>query len=641
MFPSSVPWPKDNTDGEERQSRGRALDILLDNKGPLLYFLITYQCERTRVMKGKRSSSLRNLPAYQRPPAEKIGKYKILGTLGRGGMGIVYKGLDPDIEREVAVKTIRFDALTEGEEKEEMLARFVREAKAAGRLNHPNIITIYDVIRESDLTFIIMQYVDGKSLQELIDSGKRFSPQEVIDLLRPVAAALDFAHRNGIVHRDIKPANILLDKSGRPFLADFGVARIETSTMTGPGKTIGTLSYMSPEQVLGNPVDHRADLFALGVILYELLTGKKPFAGDNLSTIVYKIVNEEPPQVTEINHSLPRGYEAVIKKALAKSPDDRYQSGRELVEALADPENFAEATRAYGSGTTEPEKAPARKTKPLALAGGLAVFVLLAVVGYLILSRGRGGGSVTAAAGLQTSKDGEKTPATRAAGPSQGPAVSPAEEKVAKLKEGLEREDYEGTVRLAEKMLSEDPTDPVARDYLDKAREGARSERINGQVASILETGIASYNNGDLPACVEAMEKVLKLDSNNGAARKYLFQADTALSRQDIRDILEQHRVAEENNDLPTVLSHFDSPALVSEARRKYKEWFNGYDGITSRIDDDKSFAFADRSNVTLRFSQRIYGKDRRDGKKKMVFEGQRTWELKKVAGAWKIVNIR
>ncbi|MGD1010339.1 MAG: protein kinase [Candidatus Aminicenantales bacterium] len=592
-------------------------------------------------MKGKRSSSLRNLPAYQRPPAEKIGKYKILGTLGRGGMGIVYKGLDPDIEREVAIKTIRLDTITEGQEKEEMLARVVREAKAAGRLNHPNIITIYDVIRESDLTFIIMQYVDGQSLQALIDSGKRFSPREVIDLLRPVAEALDFAHRNGIVHRDIKPANILLDKVGRPFLADFGVARLEASTMTGPGKTIGTLSYMSPEQVLGNPVDHRADLFALGVILYELLTGKKPFAGDNLSTIVYKIVNEEPPQVTEINHSLPLGYEGVVKKALAKNSGERYQSGRELVDALADPDSFAAATRAYGSGMGEPEKATSKKLRPLVLAGGLAVFVLLAIGGYLILSGGRGGGSGTAAPGLQTLKEGEKSPGTRSEGPSQGPAASPAEEKLAKLKEGLERKDYEGTIRLAEKMLSEDPTNPTARDYLDKARESARAERINGQVASILEAGIASYNNGDLPACVEAMEKVLKLDSNNGAARKYLFQADTALSKQAIQEMLEQHRVAEENKDLPTVLSHFDSPALVSEARRRYKEWFNGYDRITSRIDDDKSFAFADRSNATLSFSQRIYGNDRKDGKKKMVSEGQRIWELKRVAGVWKIVNIR
>jgi len=209
---------------------------------------------------------------------KKIGKYEILGTLGKGGMGIVYKALDPDIEREVAIKTLRFDTLSESMEKEELLTRVIREAKAAGRLNHPGIITIYDVVRDEDLTYIVMQYVDGPSLQALIDSGKSFSPQETIDILKPVSDALDFAHQGGIVHRDIKPANILIDKSGQPFLADFGVARIETSTLTMAGTTVGTLSYMSPEQVKGQTVDKRSDIFALGVILYELLTGKKPFS---------------------------------------------------------------------------------------------------------------------------------------------------------------------------------------------------------------------------------------------------------------------------------------------------------------------------------------------------------------------------
>jgi predicted Ser/Thr protein kinase/tetratricopeptide (TPR) repeat protein len=593
-------------------------------------------------MRGRGASSLRDLPVYQRPPAEKIGKYKILGTLGRGGMGIVYKGLDPDIEREVAIKTIRFDTFTEGAEKEEMLARVVREAKAAGRLNHPNIITIYDVIREQDLTFIVMQYVDGQSLQAQIDSGKRPSPKEVIDLLGPVADALDFAHQNGIVHRDIKPANILIDKKGRPFLADFGVARIETSTMTGPGKTIGTLSYMSPEQVLGNPVDHRADLFAFGVILYELLTGKKPFAGDNLSTIVYKIVNEEPPHITEINHDLPRGYEGVIKKALAKNPDERYQSGREMISDLEDPGKFAEATQAYESGTAKQDIAPLKRKWPLALAGGLGVFVLLAFVGYRILSRG---GAASAAPGTKSSRPQDAGPGTGPAGGPQAPVASTGAENLAQLKASFERNDYQGTIGLAEKLLNEDPTNDMAREYRDKAREAAKAAQdareAAAQVASFLDTGIANYNKGEYAACVADMEKALKLDKNSADARKYLYQADTALSRRDILDTLERHRRAEESKDLPTVLSHLDSPALASEARRQYKEWFNGYDGITSRIDDDKSFVFADRSTATVSFSQRIYGNDRRDGKKKMLFEGQRIWELKKLAGAWKIVNIR
>ncbi len=586
-------------------------------------------------MKGSGTSPLNNLPIYQRPPVEKVGKYKILGILGRGGMGIVYKGLDPDIEREVAIKTIRFDTFTEGAEKEEMLTRVIREAKAAGRLDHPNIITVYDIIREGDLTFIVMQYVDGQSLQGLMDGGKRFPPREVIELLKPVADALDYAHQKGIVHRDIKPANILLDRKLKPFLADFGVARMETSTMTGPGKTIGTLSYMSPEQVMGATVDHRADLFALGVILYELLTGKKPFAGDNMSTIVYKIVNEEPPNITQINHDLPVGYEDVIRSALAKSPEERYQSGRAMIAALENPEKFAEATRAFGSDPGRPEKAPSHKGRRLALAGGLVVFAVLAAVGYKIFPPG-GGADRKGVPDLNTVKAEDINPVTRSADPPPAAVLSPAEEALARLKTSFENKNYEEAAGIARKILGEDPANAQAKAYLDRAVEARTAE----QAGPYLERGIASFNGGDYQACVREMEQALRIDKGNREAKRYLFEADTALSKVEILDMLERHRIAEENNDLPTVISHLDSPALAAEVRLRYREWFNGYDGITSRIDPAKSFSFPDRATAKLTFSQRIYGTDRNDKKKKMLFEGPRVWELKKAAGAWKIVNI-
>jgi predicted Ser/Thr protein kinase/tetratricopeptide (TPR) repeat protein len=589
-------------------------------------------------MKGRVSSSLRNLPVYQRPPAEKIGKYKVLGTLGRGGMGIVYKGLDPDIEREVAIKTIRFDAIAEGAEKQDMLARVVREAKAAGRLNHPNIITIYDVLYEGDLTFIVMQYIDGQSLQALVDTGKRFSPAEVIDLLRPVADALDYAHQNGIVHRDIKPANILIDKKGRPYLADFGVARMEASTMTGPGKTIGTLSYMSPEQVMGGNVDHRADIFALGVILYELLTGKKPFAGDNLSTIVYKIVNEEPPRVTEINRDLPRGYEDVVRKVLAKKPEERYQSGRELVADLEDPSKLAEATRAYGSGIGEPAKGPAGKKWRLALAGGLIIFAVLAGAGYKILSRA-GEKSGAGAPDLKALNKEDMDPATRSTNLPLAPEVSPDDENLAKLKGSFEGKNYDDTIQLAEKILAKDPTNTPAGEYRDKAREGLKVERLAKEAASIVETGVADYNGGDYAGCVAEMEKALKLDGANKRALDYLHRAEKVISEKEIDTMLGLHCAAEEGKDLYTILNLMDSPDLASESKRQYKEWFNGYDAIKSRI-PEKSIRVSDRSNATVSFFQTISGIDRKDKKNKVVFEGRIIWALKKVAGAWKIIKI-
>ena len=594
-------------------------------------------------MRGRASSSLHNLPVYQRPPAEKIGKYTILGTLGRGGMGIVYKGLDPDIEREVAIKTIRFDAIAEGAEKQDMLARVVREAKAAGRLNHPNITTIYDVLYEADLTFIVMQYIDGQSLQALVDTGKKFSPAEVIDLLRPVADALDYAHQNGIVHRDIKPANILIDKKGRPYLADFGVARMETSTMTGPGKTIGTLSYMSPEQVMGGNVDHRADIFALGVILYELLTGKKPFAGDNLSTIVYKIVNEEPPRVTEINRDLPRGYEDVIKKVLAKNPEERYQNGRALIADLEDPGKLAEATRAYGSGWPEPAEKSAGKKWRLALTGALLVFVALAWVGYKILSPGSEK-SAAAATDVKALKKGGIDSATRSASLPLASEISPDQEDLSKLKAGLENKNYDDAIQLAGKILARDPTNTLAIEYRDKARDGLKTERLAKEVASIVETGVADFNRGDFAGCVAEMEKALKVDGNSTEAQKYLFQADTALSRTEIQALIERHKQLEENKDFISLMYELDSPTIDTQTRTKcksrYAEMTNGYEKVKPDVSVEE-VSFSDRWTAKARFSELILGTNKKTKKKDRIFEGQITWRLKKEGAAWNIVDLQ
>jgi tRNA A-37 threonylcarbamoyl transferase component Bud32 len=568
---------------------------------------------------------------------KKIGKYKILGTLGKGGMGIVYKALDPDIEREVAIKTIRFDTLTEGMEKEELLTRVIREAKAAGRLNHPNIITIYDVVRDKDLTYIVMQYVDGPSLQTMIDSGKPFSPQEIIDTLKPVSDALDFAHQGGIIHRDIKPANILIDKSGQPFLADFGVARIETSTLTQAGTTVGTLSYMSPEQVKGQTVDKRSDIFALGVILYELLTGKKPFGGDNMSTIVYRIVNEEPQRVTEINKELHGGYESVVRRALAKNPEDRYQSCREMIADLENPSRMAEATLAYEFGQ-EAGGVPKKRKMTFVLAGAAALVAIIAGGAYLLFS-GRSEKPSDLAQNLETIKKEGLSPVTRSGGPPRGTAaapIAPTDEGLAKLRESFDGKAYQETVRLAEDVLIQDPGSALAKDYLQKAR----AEILSSQVAPLLQSGISSYADGKYAQCVTDMEKVLKIDKDNKEAQRYLFQADTALAKPEITALIERHRVAEENKDLLTVRSLFDSPALANSLQPEYKLLFNGYDGIKSNI-SRVSLSFSSRSSATAAYSQLLTAVYKKTGQRKIVFEGQKRWQLRRQGKAWKISAVQ
>ena len=581
------------------------------------------------------------MPLEQQHPIETVGKYRILGTLGKGGMGVVYRGLDPDIEREVAIKTVRLDDYIDGPEKEEMLLRVMREAKAAGRLSHPNIITVYDVIRESDLTFIVMQYIDGQTLQARIEIGKPIPPRDVLGLLKPIAEALDYAHENGIVHRDIKPANILIDKAGKPFLADFGVARLEASTMTGPGTTIGTLSYMSPEQVMGKTADGRADFFALGVILYELLTGRKPFAGDNLSTIVYKIVHEEPPSITEVNQDLPRGYENVIRRALAKRPEDRYQTGREMIGDLEDPENLSAASRDFElrqSGEGEAPDEGGAKAKPPFLAIGLLVFAL-AVGGFLVL---RPKGERKASGTADTAVQNEPAPAVAEPAPAQiePPPPDPSAvlaDSLAKLRESFGRKDYAETIKLADAILLENPREAEARSYRIKAK----GELDTAAVAARLKKGIGLFESGDHAGAVRAMEEVLRLDEGNATAKDYLFRADTALSKKAILALIEGRRQAEERADLSGVLANIDAPALAAQERSYFEMLFTIYDGIKSQIPGSSiDVAFSDRTHATASFHHAIQGVSREDGKQKPWLYSPEKWVLEKKGDSWKIVRI-
>lgn len=264
---------------------------------------------------------------------EKLGKYLIKSELGHGAMGVVYRGYDPFIEREVAVKTLRTDAL-DGREIPEVLARFQKEAKAAGRLNHPNIVQIYEYGEEGDQAFIAMEIVQGVELRDYLEENARFSLEAVVAMMCELLEALGFAHRHGVVHRDIKPGNIVVLPDGHIKIMDFGIARLESSTLTQAGTILGTPSYMSPEQFMAQRVDGRTDLFAAGAILYELLTGEKAFAGNAYATIMHKVLKEEPPVPSALNVLVTPAFDEVVRKALRKRPDERFQSAAEFIEAL-------------------------------------------------------------------------------------------------------------------------------------------------------------------------------------------------------------------------------------------------------------------------------------------------------------------
>lgn len=267
-------------------------------------------------------------------PPKKLGRYEILGELGKGAMGVVYKGRDPIIGRLVAIKTIRFDRLYEAQEIEGLKERFFNEAQAAGKLIHPYIVTIFDVGEDKGLSFMAMEFVEGEPLSKFISKERLLPLEKVIKLIIESAEALDFAHRQGIVHRDIKPANIMLTPRGQAKVMDFGIAKLPSSTLTQTGSILGTPAYMSPEQISGRELDGRSDLFSLGCVFYELMTGMRPFKGENLSALSYQITQGTPLLPSELNPKLPSILDVFILKALAKSPPHRFQSGQEMATAL-------------------------------------------------------------------------------------------------------------------------------------------------------------------------------------------------------------------------------------------------------------------------------------------------------------------
>jgi serine/threonine-protein kinase len=266
---------------------------------------------------------------------DRIGRYKIVRELGRGAMGVVYHAIDPNIGRPLAIKTINFGGSRKPEEVERMRDRLFREARSAGILSHPGIVTIYDVEQQGDIAYIAMEYVDGPTLDQVLSEKGAIAADRMFSILAQTAAALDYAHSKGIVHRDIKPANIMLTADGTCKITDFGIAKINTAEhLTMTGSIVGTPHYMSPEQVQGQHVDGRSDQFSLAVIAYEMLTGEKPYTGEHLTTVVYKIVAEEPVPPHRINPGLAGVMEVVLRKALAKKPDARYATCQDFVDAL-------------------------------------------------------------------------------------------------------------------------------------------------------------------------------------------------------------------------------------------------------------------------------------------------------------------
>lgn len=266
---------------------------------------------------------------------EQIGRYHIIGELGRGAMGIVYRAQDPAIGRTIAIKSIRLNDLSDDAERERLRERLFREAQSAGILSHPGIVTIYDIAEENGMAYIFMEFVNGPPLEKMLRVANTPDKETLLSIFRQTAGALDYAHRKGIVHRDIKPANIMIHEDGAAKITDFGVAKMVSQHMTVAGTMMGTPSYMSPEQIQGGEITGRTDQFSLGVMVYEVLTGEKPFTAEYLPTLLYRIVREDPIPPQRLNPTLTPQIEAALRRALAKAPEERYETCADFVSALS------------------------------------------------------------------------------------------------------------------------------------------------------------------------------------------------------------------------------------------------------------------------------------------------------------------
>ncbi|MBE0660187.1 MAG: SUMF1/EgtB/PvdO family nonheme iron enzyme [Bryobacteraceae bacterium] len=314
---------------------------------------------------------------------EKIGPYRILEELGRGAMGVVYRAEDEAIGREIAVKVVRLDQFSSADEKAQLRVRLMREARAAGILNHPGIVTVYQLGDHEDIVYVAMEFVDGRSLEKLMSDGVELGLPRIFSILKQIAAALDYAHAAGIVHRDIKPANILVRRDGSAKVSDFGIAKIASQKFTQTGMVLGTPAYMSPEQIMAAQVDGRADQFSLAVMAFQLLSGRQPFRAESSAGLLIQIVQNEPPPLHVLDGRFPPAASAVLGRALAKKPQERFASCMGFIDALSAACVQKAQTPPMGVVAAVPGPAPAVKSGSkhhgklwLAVAAATAILIL-------------------------------------------------------------------------------------------------------------------------------------------------------------------------------------------------------------------------------------------------------------------------
>jgi tRNA A-37 threonylcarbamoyl transferase component Bud32 len=625
---------------------------------------------------------------------QRIGKYVVIEEIGRGAMGVVYKALDPLIDRIVAVKTIRFDMYSQPEQREEAQKRFLREAKSAGQLSHPHIATIYEVGEDQGQAFIAMEYIDGRSLEDWLAQKRRWGVEEAVRFIIEVAEALDSTHKKNIVHRDIKPGNILVDAEGHPHLVDFGIARIPASTLTQTTAVLGTPFYMAPEQVAARKIDHRVDIFALGAIFYEMLTLEKPFTGDNLTTVIYKIMNEEPPPLRQFSANLPEGLDPIVRKLLAKDPDARYPTCRALANDLIrfaeeagletgrKPQAEASLTEtrkikpvAAAKPAEKKPKGPASSRKPLLIVGVAMAAVVVVAGGILLLTRndaGLPGKRIEAPATVEpgTGDPGAK-PETKAENKPENKAETKPENKVENKTEDKPAVKPEPDSGPGAKVKPQDrpagpgpeskpttvPASKTGNPVSNAGKPVVKTDPAAGKTAEnkpaepgptdaaaeAVSRASQAWAKGDGNGAMAAVREALKIDPENEAAKSLARDIALRGAEAEVQALADSYLAGLKNKTLRAFYEANAAPSLAARLKSDLALMDKVYDKFTGTVGEVK---LATRSAQYPRFRARasfphtITGRKRSNWKNETIFQGVYTWILEKEGSRWIIADL-
>jgi hypothetical protein len=473
----------------------------------------------------------------------KIGKYEIVSELGKGAMGVVYRATDPSIGRQVAIKTMTGDFLKDNE----LRLRFLREARSAGQLQHPNIVTVHELLEENGEAYIVMELLEGASLYSLIRKRGSLDIAQKLSILLQIASGLNHAHEHGIVHRDLKPSNIFVSANGVAKILDFGVAKFGEGELTRAGTVFGTLEYMAPEQVQGKRVDARADIFSMGVVAYEVLTGKNPFRADTMAASVFKILSDNPDSLSAYVKNIPPAIEAVVFRAISKPLDQRFSSLAEMAAALKN------AAQEAGIEPRLPELAD-----------------------HVVKSASR--------EALSTHSEGPQI--------SQWSNVAAAAGQLdGMFRQGIEsfsKGDFEGCVLHMSEVLDAVPVHSMALHYLAQSEEKLRQKRLDAQLhqdaAELLTYMRKAHRQGEPQNVIDAANKFLKIDPESMEARWYRRNAETRLipsSHTKAGPVVSRSRFPsnfqESSGVKPTLVVHKPASSLDSNSVRM---WVLGGAGI-------------------------------------------------------------